>query len=157
MVCQRRCAAFARTGPGAGYFAGESGAFVRAADRAELRGLPRQYSRAHTFRPLVQVVGLHPRRTPDGIDRYTDHGVDAQYQYIGNPHTFIAQARYIRERQDYRTSFAQGATSNPQDTLNSLQLKATDYFEHKYGVTLGHFALTGSGDATLYPTGAARR
>ena len=92
--------------------------------------------------------------TDSGIDRYTDHGVDAQYQYIGNPHTFTAQARYIRERQDYRTSFAQGATSNPQDTLKSLHLKATYYFEHKYGVTLGHFALTGSGDATLYPTGA---
>ena len=89
-----------------------------------------------------------------GTDRYTDRGVDAQYQYIANPHTFTAQARYVKERQDYRSSFAQGLTSNPTDDLSSSQLKATYYYEHQYGVTLSRFSLKGSADATLYPSGA---
>jgi hypothetical protein len=89
-----------------------------------------------------------------GTDRYTDRGVDAQYQYITNPHTFTAQARYIRESQDYRTSFAHGLTSNPSDKLDSLQLKATYYYEHQYGITIDRFSIKGSADSVLYPAGA---
>ena len=87
-----------------------------------------------------------------GVDRFTDRGVDAQYQYITNPHSFTAQARYIKERQDYRASFGQDLTSNPTDTLRSLRLKASYYYEHKYGVTLSHFSSKGSADANLYPS-----
>lgn len=89
-----------------------------------------------------------------GTDRYTDRGLDAQYQYISDPHTVTAQARYIVERQDHRTSFAQGLTANTDDRLRSSQLKATYYFEHRYGVTLSRFAIAGSADALLYPSGA---
>ncbi len=89
-----------------------------------------------------------------GTDRYTDRGVDAQYQYIGNPHTFTVQARYVREKQDYTSSFAQALVSNPSDTLDSTSLKATYYYEHQYGVTLNRFTLRGSADALLYPSGA---
>ena len=56
--------------------------------------------------------------------------------------------------QDHGASFAQGLTSNPSDTLRSLQMKASYYYEHKYGVTLSHFSMRGSPDPTLYP-GAA--
>ncbi len=88
-----------------------------------------------------------------GTDRYTDLGIDAQYQYVSNPHTFTTQARFIRERQSYGSSFAQGLTSNPSDTLNSMQVKATYYYQHQYGVTLSRFATRGSADAGLYPAG----
>ena len=92
---------------------------------------------------------------PDsGTDRFTDRGIDAQYQYISNPHTFTAQARYVKERQDWRTSFAQGSTSNASDTLDTAQIKATYYYEHQYGITLSPFWSKGSADATLYPSGA---
>jgi hypothetical protein len=92
---------------------------------------------------------------PDsGTDRFNDAGVDAQYQYVTNPHTFTAQARFVRERQHYETSFTQGATSNPTDRLDSMQLKATYYYEHQYGVTISHFSLKGTTDPTLYPAGA---
>ncbi len=88
-----------------------------------------------------------------GTDRYTDRGLDAQYQYIANPHTVTAQARYIVERQDHRTSFAQGLTANTDDRLRSTQLKATYYFEHRYGLTISHFAIRGTADPVLYPSG----
>ena len=92
--------------------------------------------------------------TSSGTDRYTDRGVDAQYQYLTNPHSFTAQARYIKERQDYRASFAQGVTSNPSDTLSSFQAKASYYYRHKYGVTLSRFFTRGGADASLYPAAA---
>ena len=108
---------------------------------------------------MVGAFALRVKRYLDntdptsGTDRYTDRGLDAQYQYIANPHTVTAQARYIVERQDHRTGFAQGVTSNTDDRLHSLQVKATYYFEHRYGLTLSHFAIRGTADALLYPSG----
>ncbi len=109
---------------------------------------------------MLGAFGLRVNRYVDnldpnsGTDRFTDRGIDAQYQYISNPHTFTAQARYVKERLDWRTSFAQGATSNASDTLDTTQLKATYYYEHQYGVTLSPFLSRGSADAMLYPSGA---
>lgn len=108
---------------------------------------------------MVGAFALRVKRYLDntdpttGTDRYTDRGIDAQYQYISQPHTFTAQARYIVEQQDHRNSFAQGLTSNTSDRLRSSQVKATYYFESRYGVTLSHFAIGGSEDALLYPAG----
>jgi hypothetical protein len=109
---------------------------------------------------MLGILGMGISRFVDntnvasGTDRYTDRGVDAQYQYITNPHTFTAQASYIKERQDYRSSFPQGLTSNSVDTLGSFRVKASYYYDHEYGVTLSHFSLSGSSDALLYPAGA---
>jgi hypothetical protein len=109
---------------------------------------------------MLGAFGLRVNRYVDnldpnsGTDRFTDRGIDAQYQYISNPHTFTAQARYVNERQDWRTSFIQGATSNATDSLDSSQIKVTYYYEHQYGATLSHFSLKGSADANLYPSAA---
>jgi hypothetical protein len=86
-----------------------------------------------------------------GTDRYTDLGLDAQYQYITNPHTFTMQARYVNERQSYNSSFIQGLTFNPTDNLESARLKFTYYYDRKYGVTVSPFYLRGTSDPTLYP------
>lgn len=92
--------------------------------------------------------------TASGTDRYTDRGIDAQYQYVTNPHTFTAQARFVREKQDFFSSFAQQLTANASNILDATQVKATYYYEHQYGVTLGHFSVKGTADAGLYPPGA---
>ena len=113
---------------------------------------------AHSL--MLGAFGLRVKRYVDntdpasGTDSYTDGGVDAQYQYISNPHTFTAQARYIRERQNYNGSFAQGLTANQKDTLHTTSVKATYYFEHQYGVTVSRFSSGGTTDALLYPSGA---
>ncbi len=110
---------------------------------------------------MLGAFGMRVNRFVDntnvnsGTDRYTDLGVDAQYQYITNPHTFTVQARYIKERQDYRSSFAQGLTSSPSDSLSSTRLKFTYYYDRKYGITLSPFFLKGSADANLYPAAPA--
>lgn len=87
------------------------------------------------------------------VDRFTDKGIDAQYQYIGDPHVFTTQASYIREHQDYRDSFAVNGT-NPTDSLSKFKLKATYYYDRKYGLTVSHFRINGSSDAGLYAAGA---
>jgi hypothetical protein len=106
---------------------------------------------------MLGAFGLWVNRYVDntnvdsGTDRFTDLGLDAQYQYITNPHTFTMQARYVNEHQNYRSSFAQGLTANPTDNLESARLKFTYYYDRKYGFTVSPFYLRGSADPNLYP------
>ena len=112
------------------------------------------------------VVDKLPENTmPDTpTDRYTDTAVDAQYQYITDPHTFTAQAAYIHEKQDWDASFpntlngnplrlsaAAPTPSNPSTSLDTAKLKGSYYYQRKYGVTLAYLSTTGSTDTGLYP------
>jgi len=126
---------------------------------------------------MVGTYGLDMRRYPDSTitdsptDRVLDTALDAQYQYITDPHTFTAQLTYIHEKQKYDASYAAfvstgsgigaGPTpSNANDTLRTWKAKATYYHDRKYGGTLALFSTSGSSDAGLYGTdadGNARR
>jgi len=120
---------------------------------------------------MIGTYGMIVNRYPSNLDtstatdRYRDVAVDAQYQYITDPHTFTAQATYIDERQSYNASYAAvqetgagigaGPTpDNPTDTLKTFKLKGTYYFDRKYGGTLAYFSTTGSADAGLYGSDA---
>jgi hypothetical protein len=120
---------------------------------------------------MIGIYGMIVNRYPSNLDtstatdRYRDVAVDAQYQYITDPHTFTAQATYINERQSYNASYAAvqetgagigaGPTpDNPTDTLKTFKLKGTYYLDRKYGGTLAYFSTTGSADAGLYGTDA---
>ncbi len=98
-----------------------------------------------------------------GTDRFTDTALDAQYQYITDPHTFTAQATWIHEKQDWNASFpatlagtpitaGSPAPVNSSTSLDTFRAKATYYYQRKYGATLAYFQTTGSADAGLYPT-----
>jgi hypothetical protein len=113
------------------------------------------------------IVNRYPSNfdTSTATDRYRDIAVDAQYQYITDPHTFTAQATYINERQSYNASYAAvqetgagiGAGPTPENltnTLKTFKLKGTYYLDRKYGGTLAHFYTTGSADGGLYGTDA---
>jgi hypothetical protein len=118
---------------------------------------------------MVGTYGLFIDRYPDNLmqttptDRYKDAAVDAQYQYITDPHTFTAQLNYIYEKQNYNASYpsvvATGAgigagpsPANPSDTLRQFLGKATYYYDRKYGGTIAYFSTTGSSDSGLYGT-----
>jgi hypothetical protein len=120
---------------------------------------------------MVGTYGMMIDRYPSNFDRSTptdrfrDVAVDAQYQYITDPHTFTAQATYIHEKQSYDASFpvtaATGAgigagptPANASDTLRTFKAKATYYHDRKYGGTLGYFSTTGTADSGLYGTDA---
>ena len=117
------------------------------------------------FGTYGMVVNVFPNNlsTSTPTDRYRDAAVDAQYQYITDPHTFTAQATYIWEKQLYNASFpltqqtgagygAGPTPANPTDTLRTFKVKGTYYYERKYGATLAYFRTTGSADEGLYGT-----
>ncbi|HEY2865038.1 MAG TPA: cytochrome C [Casimicrobiaceae bacterium] len=133
-----------------------------------------RFAYSHDWGPnsfMVGTYGMTVDRYPSNFDtstptdRFRDVAVDAQYQYITDPHTFTAQFTYIDEKQSYNASFpvtaATGAgigagptPANATDKLHTLKAKATYYHDRKYGGTLAYFSTTGSADAGLYGVGA---
>lgn len=107
---------------------------------------------------MVGTFGMQADRYPSNLDpttptdRFTDTALDAQYQYITDPHTFTAQATYIHEKQDLNATFNAGGSTNLSNTLDTFRAKGTYYFRRKYGATAAYFQTTGSADGTLYPT-----
>ncbi|MEP6610144.1 MAG: cytochrome C, partial [Burkholderiaceae bacterium] len=126
---------------------------------------------------MVGTYGMVADRYPSNFDtstptdRFRDIAIDAQYQYITDPHTFTAQVTYIDEKQSYNASFpattetgagigAGPTPANPTDKLHTFKAKATYYNDRKYGGTLAYFSTTGSADSGLYgmdPNGNAMK
>lgn len=104
---------------------------------------------------MVGAFGMLADAYPDNTapsgptDDFRDTALDAQYQYITDPHTVTAQVTWIHEKQDWEASYP-SVTQNPTDTLNSFKAKLTYYYRRKYGVTLARFSTTGSTDTGLY-------
>ena len=131
-----------------------------------------RFAYSHDWGPnsiMVGTYGVVLNRYPSNLDtstptdRYKDVAVDAQYQYITDPHTFTAQLNYIHEKQSYDASFpvtvatgsgigAGPTPANPNDTLRQFLAKATYYHDRKYGGTVAYFSTTGSADSGLYGT-----
>jgi hypothetical protein len=133
-------------------------------DQTKLRGINPYFRLAlsHDWGPHSAMVGmlalnadLYPDNTnPTGpVTRYRDRGVDAQYQYLLDPHTVTVQASYIRET--IGNGDATGVATNPMNTLNQLRLKTSYVYRAKYGTSLSYFSTSGSSDSTLYPDPAA--
>jgi hypothetical protein len=95
---------------------------------------------------------------PATIHRFTDIGIDAQYQYLLDPHTVTAQVSLMRNHVRYSAaSLANpaapffdaggGATLpdiNPTDTHHVLRVKVSYVYQAKYGSALSFFNLTGT-------------
>lgn len=106
------------------------------------------------------VFGLDADVYPDNqnptgpTSRYRDVGVDAQYQYILDPHAVTVTASYIHEK----TSWAQplvdaGSVSNDSDTLDQVRIKGSYVYDAHYGASLAWFRTSGSTDQALYGGG----
>lgn len=108
---------------------------------------------------MVGAFGLTANRFPDPLaavgttDKFSDQGIDAQYQYVTDTHRFSGQIAYIREQQELNGTFAAGGSSNLNNQLNNLSAKLTYYYKTKYGVSLGYQRIEGDTDAGLYSTG----
>jgi hypothetical protein len=93
---------------------------------------------------------------PASIHRFTDLSIDAQYQYLLDPHAVTAQIIYTSNRHRYPASLANqpvpfvDASGNPlpttsaSDTNHLLRTKVSYVYQAKYGGSLGFFNLTGS-------------
>jgi hypothetical protein len=103
----------------------------------------------------VGTVGLIDHPYPAGLshgptDDLVDLGVDSQYQWITQAQSIALQASYIHEMQHWAASFPLGATSNLNDTLNTITLTASYLLQQRYGITESFNDINGSQDAILY-------
>lgn len=100
---------------------------------------------------------------PNSVSRVANTGVDAQYQYILDPHTITAQMAYMRQKTNYSANAIAGnagvgsplgfvaadgvtplADANSSDTTNTLRAKLSYVYQAKYGGSLGYFSVTGT-------------
>lgn len=92
---------------------------------------------------------------PGPTDHFTDYGLDSQYEYVSSGNIFTTHARWIHEKRNWNATFANGGTSNPNDTLNTYLLDGTYWYHRHYGASAEYFAVNGSSDAAYYgPTGS---
>lgn len=109
----------------------------------------------------VGAYGVEAKVFPGGgiplsgpTNKFSDWAIDSQYQYIGDEHLFSVLATYIHEKQTLDATFAAGGSSNPSNTLKTLRIGGSYFYQRKYGAALGYFSTTGSSDELLYPQGA---
>jgi hypothetical protein len=97
---------------------------------------------------------------PNNLGLFRNTGVDAQYQYLLDPHTVTAQVAYMRQVQTYSTNALGAATApatyvvadgvtpvdqaNLFDTTNVLRAKLSYVYQAKYGGSLAFFNKTGT-------------
>ena len=110
---------------------------------------------------MVGALGLSASVVPNGASaepafsagttRFRDRGVDAQYQYILEPHTVTAQVRFISERisDPENLVLADGTSAK----LRTFRSKISYVYRSKYGASLSYFNVTGSADSAAFAGG----
>ncbi len=97
------------------------------------------------------AAAINPGRvTGFGTDHKIDIGFDTQYQYLADINSFSVQASWITENQKLTASQALGNSTNSNNHLRSLRVKASYYYNQTYGGTIGYFHTDGTSDAALY-------
>lgn len=123
---------------------------VAKADNTQLRGLNPYWRLAYTqdwgdHHLMLGTTGMRSQVYDDPLDtsdpatvhHYRDLGLDAQYQYLADPHTVTAQLAYMSNR---------GALpSQPgADSTHTLRGKVSYVYQNTYGASLSSFQLSGS-------------
>jgi hypothetical protein len=99
---------------------------------------------------LTATGGLQQGDASLGFDRFTDIGVDAQYQYLGDRHGVTLRASYIHEKQHLESTFNQGGAGNLDNTLDAFKVSASYIYDHALSFTGTFFKVWGSADSGLY-------
>jgi hypothetical protein len=112
------------------------------------------------------IANVHPWAQPPGAppapvttatfpqtDKFTDIGVDAQYQFQGSNFWFTLRGSYIHEYQKLDASFNNFLAANPKNELNEARAYASLAYGNNNRVVLTgqYFTAWGSPDSILYP------
>ena len=111
-------------------------------------------------RPWLDPTGVTSTDTMQQTNRYTDVGIDTQYQYRGDDWWFIARGSYIQERQSYYAGIGSLVSiggelvnaANDSNKLDTLRLSATLAYggDNRLVLTGMYFDIKGTADAGLY-------
>ena len=109
---------------------------------------------------MISDVYDDPTDTSDAstTHRNKDYGVDAQYQYLLDPHTVTAQIAYMKNNVRYSDAVANQpqavgfldangnpvANTNVSDASNTFRAKVSYIYNARYGGSLGFFNRTGT-------------
>jgi len=95
---------------------------------------------------------VQPNVTVPGNDRYTDLGMDFNYQYLANTkHIVEAKASYIREQQQlFSTYYNLGGATQLNQQLGFLGLNSSYTYDQTYTLALGYNHIYGNSDTILY-------
>ena len=103
-----------------------------------------------TFGMNVELYPGNPLPLSGPTNKYLDTAVDTQYQFIGDESIYSVQAVYIHEKQTLDANVAATPGTNSSDTLNTMRIGGSYYYQRKYGGSLGYFSTTGTTDANIY-------
>ena len=105
-------------------------------------------------------VDVHPWVNPgtadtsifSQTDKYTDVGVDTQYQYQGDNYWITLRGSLVREYQKLDASFPNGLSANPTNTLNEARAYASLAYgnDNRIVLTGQYFNTWGTPDTILY-------
>jgi hypothetical protein len=106
---------------------------------------------------MVGAFGLDSHVYPTGVggttDHYSDVGVDAQLEQKVGEGMLIGRASFIQESQSYTASYTAGNVSGVSRSLHSSHANLTYQPNLTHALTVGTFAISGSNDPVLYPSG----
>lgn len=103
----------------------------------------------------------------NNLGRIRNVGLDAQYQYILDPHTVTAQVAFMRQTQTYSANMianaappyflADGTTpvsgASPSDTTNTFRAKLSYVYQARYGGSVSFFNRTGTSNTLNQTSG----
>lgn len=93
---------------------------------------------------------IQPDPTSTVTDRYTDLGVDFNYQYTANPaHIYELKASYIREQQQLMATYANQGADRLNQQLGFIGVNGSYTYDQTYGLGLGYNYNHGNRDSTL--------
>ncbi|MDE2076053.1 MAG: cytochrome C [Burkholderiales bacterium] len=113
---------------------------------------------------MLGAAGMHSKvyvnpldmSDPNNTDRWHDLTLDAQLQYLLDPHAFTAQLAIHRQRHGYPPSAANQpspfvdasgqplANSNSSDTITQIRAKLSYVYQARYGTSLSLFTQNGT-------------
>jgi hypothetical protein len=104
----------------------------------------------HPASPAPGVVSGVGESGP--TNTFTDIGVDAQYQFIGDNHIFSATATWIHEMRHFNNV---ALVDHANNTLNTARITGSYFFRRMIGGSAQLFSTTGTRDHTLYAAGTS--
>lgn len=135
---------------------------VNAGDAGKFKGLG-TYWRVAYMKDMKRdnfslgLIGFNANVQPDrsalgAADKFTDLGLDASYQFLGNrQHIFALNTSYVKEWQKLNYTFGSLAeTDHLKSSINQFRLSASYHYNQTWGATAGVFDTRGSSDNTLY-------